>query len=116
LTYHWQINRRDRGFQVLFKNTAGKAHLSDRLLSINLDVQHSMMASVLPYDIVAQIIDNIGESDDIDLIKELALVSHSFRQICTKHLFATIDLMMKVQWYTHLQRRDSSSYLKEDRK
>ena len=51
-----------------------------------------MMSSVLPYDIVAQIIDNIGESDDINLIKALALVSHSFHQISTKHLFATIDL------------------------
>ena len=50
------------------------------------------MSSVLPYDIVAQIIDNVGENNDINLIKDLALVSHSFHQICTKHLFATIDL------------------------
>ena len=51
-----------------------------------------MMLSILPYDIIAQIIDSVGESDDIDLIRELALVSHSCHQICTKHLFATIDL------------------------
>ena len=53
-----------------------------------------MMSSVLPYDIIAQIIDNVEESDDIDLIEELSLVSHSFHldQICSKHLFATIDL------------------------
>ena len=52
------------------------------------------MSSVLalPYDIVVQIIDNVGETDDMNLIKELALVSHSFHQICSKHLFATIDL------------------------
>ena len=52
------------------------------------------MMSVLPYVIIAQIIDNVEESDDIDLIKELSLVSHSFHldQICSKHLFSTIDL------------------------
>ena len=50
------------------------------------------MPSVLPYDIIAQIIDNIGEKNDINLIKALALVSHSFLQICIKHLFATIKL------------------------
>ena len=32
-----------------------------------------MMSPVLPYDIIAQIIDSVGESDDINLIKELAL-------------------------------------------
>jgi hypothetical protein len=48
--------------------------------------------SVLPYDIIAEIIDNVGENDDMDLIKELSLVSHSFNQICSKHLFATVDL------------------------
>ena len=32
-----------------------------------------MMSPVLPYDIIAQIIDGVGESDDINLIKELAL-------------------------------------------
>ena len=50
------------------------------------------MPSVLPYDIIAQIIDNVGENNDISLIKELALVSHSFHEICSKHLFATVDL------------------------
>ena len=50
------------------------------------------MSSVLPYDIIAQIIDIVGENDDTILIKELALVSHSFNQICSKHLFATVDL------------------------
>ena len=51
-----------------------------------------MISSVLPYDIIAQIIDSVGECDDRNLIKELALVSHSFHQICAKYLFATIDL------------------------
>jgi hypothetical protein len=52
------------------------------------------MSSVLPYDVIAQIIDEVGENDDMNLInlKELSLVSHSFNQICTKHLFATVDL------------------------
>ena len=48
--------------------------------------------SVLPFDIIAQIIDNVGENEDTDLLKELALVSHSLNQICTKHLFATVEL------------------------
>ena len=47
---------------------------------------------VIPFDIIALIIDTVGENEDIDLLKELALVSHSFLQICNKHLFATIDL------------------------
>ena len=46
--------------------------------------------SVLPFDIFAQIIDNVGE--DTNILKELALVSHSFLQICRKYLFATIVL------------------------
>ena len=50
------------------------------------------MSSVLPYDVIVQIIDNVGETNDLNLIKELALVSHSFRQICAKHLFATVYL------------------------
>ena len=50
------------------------------------------MSSVLPFDIIDQIIDIVGENKDIDLLKDLALVSHSFLQICTKHLFATVEL------------------------
>ena len=50
------------------------------------------MSPVLPFDVIALIIDIIGENQDINLLKELALVSHSFHQICSKHLFATVDL------------------------
>ena len=50
------------------------------------------MSSVLPFDISALIIDIIAENKDTDLLKELALVSHSFHQICSKHLFATVEL------------------------
>ena len=50
------------------------------------------MSPVLPFDIFTLIIDIAGESDDTDLLKVLALVSHSFLQICSKHIFATIDL------------------------
>ena len=50
------------------------------------------MSIVLPFDIVAQIIDVVGESNDRDLLKNLALVSHSFLQICSKHLFATVEI------------------------
>src|SRR5882762_7886450 len=65
--------------------------IPDRLFPIKLDVRHSAM-SVLPYDIIAQIIDIVGENDDMNVIKELALVSHSVNQICSKHLFATVSL------------------------
>ena len=50
------------------------------------------MSPVLPFDIAALIIDIVGEDNDTNLLKELALVSHSFHQICSKHLFATVDL------------------------
>ena len=50
------------------------------------------MSFFFPYDIIAVIIDIVGENKDTDLLKELALVSHSLHQICIKHLFANIDL------------------------
>jgi hypothetical protein len=50
------------------------------------------MSPALPFDIIGLIIDIVGENKDTDLLKELALVSHSFFQICRKHLFATVDL------------------------
>jgi hypothetical protein len=50
------------------------------------------MSSVLPFEIISLIIDTVGENKDTDLLKELALVSHSFLQICSKHLFATVEL------------------------
>ena len=50
------------------------------------------MSPVLPFEIITLIIDVVGENEDIDLLKELALVSHSFLQICSKHIFATIVL------------------------
>ena len=50
------------------------------------------MLPVLPFDIIAIIIDNVGENSDTNLLKELALVSHAFLQICSKHLFATVEL------------------------
>ena len=54
------------------------------------------MSPVLPFDIIALIIDIVGENKDTNL-KELALVSHSFLQICRKHIFATIELYDDVQ-------------------
>ena len=51
------------------------------------------MSAVLPFDIIELIIETVGgENEDTNLLKELALVSHSFHQICSKHLFATIEL------------------------
>jgi hypothetical protein len=50
------------------------------------------MSPILPFEIIALIIDIVGENEDTNLLKELSLVSHSFLQICSKHLFATVDL------------------------
>ena len=50
------------------------------------------MLPVLPFDVIAVIIDIVGENKETDLLMELALVSHSFHQICIKHLFANVDL------------------------
>jgi hypothetical protein len=50
------------------------------------------MSPALPFDVIALIIDIVGENNDTDLLKDLALVSHSFHQICCKHLFATVEL------------------------
>ena len=50
------------------------------------------MSPVLPFDIIALIIDIVGENNDTNLLKKLALVSHSFLHICYKHLFATVEL------------------------
>ena len=60
-------------------------------LLTKFNVQHSTMSPVLPFDIIALIIDNVGE-DDTNILKELALVSHSFLEISSKYLFATIEL------------------------
>jgi hypothetical protein len=51
-----------------------------------------MSPPVLPFDVISLIIDIVGENKDTYLLKELALVSHSFLQICSKHIFATVDL------------------------
>ena len=50
------------------------------------------MSPDLPFDIIPLIIDIVGENKDTDLLKELALVSHSFHAICSKHLFAIVHL------------------------
>jgi hypothetical protein len=50
------------------------------------------MLPFLPFEIIALIIDIVGENEDTNLLKELALVSHSFLQICSKHLFATVEI------------------------
>ena len=50
------------------------------------------MSSILPFEIITLIIDNIGENKGINILKELALVSHSFLHICSRHLFATVEL------------------------
>ena len=50
------------------------------------------MSPVLPFDVVVLIIDIVEENNDTKLLKELALVSHSFHQICIQHLFADVKL------------------------
>ena len=53
---------------------------------------HIPQMSTLPFDIISQIINTVGESEDTNLLKDLSLVSHCFHQICSKHLFATVEL------------------------
>jgi hypothetical protein len=60
---------------------------------MKFNIQHSTVSPVLPFDIMALIIDIVGENEDENLLKELALVSHSFHLICSKHLFATVELL-----------------------
>jgi len=50
------------------------------------------MSPILPLDIIYLIIDTVGGKNDTNLLKELALVSHFFLPICSKHLFATVEL------------------------
>jgi hypothetical protein len=50
-------------------------------------------------NIIALIIDIIGEDGDKNLLKELALVSHSFHEICSKYLFATVELRDAGLWH-----------------
>jgi hypothetical protein len=70
---------------------------------MSFELQHSTMSPVLHFDIITLIIDIVGENEDTNLLKELALVSHSFLQICSKHLFATIEL------YDDVPKHNSSS-------
>ena len=69
-----------------------KAQLPCCLSPMKFDVQQSTTSPVLPFDIIALIIDIVGENENTDLLKKLALVSHCFHKICSKHLFATIEL------------------------
>ena len=75
------------------------------------------MSLVLPFEIITLIIDIVGENEDTDLLKELALVSHSFLKICSRHLFATVELH-DADPILHVAspKRDSSNYLKVDQK
>jgi hypothetical protein len=57
------------------------------------------MSPALLFDIIALIIDIVGENKDTNLLKELALVSHFFHQICSKHIFATVELRNADPYY-----------------
>ena len=51
------------------------------------------MSPFLPFDIFTLLIINIiPQNRDTNLLKELAVVSHSFLQICSKHRFATVEV------------------------
>jgi hypothetical protein len=60
---------------------------------MKFNVQHPTMSPVLPFDIIALIVDIAGENNDTNLLKELALVSHFVHQISSKHLFATVEIL-----------------------
>ena len=61
---------------------------------LTIQVQRSIFHNVTrsSFGIIIQIIDIVGENKDTVLLKELALVSHSFLQICSKHLFAAVEI------------------------
>ena len=50
------------------------------------------MSPVLPFDIIALIIDIVGEDENTNLLRSLARVSPSFYQISSKYIFATVEL------------------------
>ena len=67
------------------------------------------MWPILPYDIIVQIIDTVGE--DKDLLKELALVSHSFHEIANTYLPPSNFTSLI---HSAASRNHSSIYLKAD--
>ena len=73
------------------------------------------MSTVLPLEIIAQIIDIVGENNDVNLLKEIALVSYSFHQICSKHLFATVKLRDADSGFVELlkSRPDTVKYIRK---
>ena len=70
------------------------------------------MSPVLPFDVLVLIIDFVGENKDTNLLRELALVSHSFLQICSKHLFATVELRDAIPNYLASSKRGFIKLLK----
>ena len=66
--------------------------ISRAIVTVRNTNSFSMMLPVLPFETIELIIEAVGENKDINLLKELALVSHSFHQVCSKHLFATVEL------------------------
>ena len=83
--------------RVLFTTLLGRSELERSHTAVYTQLPRCStfnisMSSFLPFEIIILIIDVAGENNDIDLLKELALVSQSFLQICTKYIFATVDL------------------------
>ena len=71
------------------------------------------MSSVLPFDIISEIIDTIGKNKDTNLLKALASgLSHSFLQICSKHLFATVELFMTFVRSVHISHSSKKGFVK----
>ena len=91
-------------------SSEGSATAVKNSVTTSFDVQHSTMSPVLPFDVIALIIDVVGENEDTNLLKKLALVSHSFLQICSKHLFATVVLHDAVP--THLLASSKKGFVK----
>ena len=70
------------------------------------------MSPDLPFDIIAIIIDIVGENKDTYLLKELSLVSHCFYEICSKHLFAIVDLHGGSFWRRSRQASSKKGFVK----
>ena len=63
--------------EEISSNSSQWARSSGRPLA-KFNFQNSTMSPVLPFDIISLIIDIVGEHNDANLLKELALASHSF--------------------------------------
>ena len=87
------MNRANGGFLLVGHLCFGIFQHPLANLTMSFKVQYSTMSPTRPFDIIALIIDIVGANNDTDLLKEFALVSYSFHQICSKHYLPPWNFM-----------------------